>query len=124
VQRSKRPEQANTLRLSVVERVSTVGAFPVDELRVLNGIFWVLRSGAPWRDLPENDGPYTTCYNRFVRCRLDQIMEAPAGAGLIRSTRLVGAFLAPDGQLSKNLSSPFEKNISLAPTRLSKNLFK
>ena len=29
----------------------------------------VLRSGAPWRDLPEAFGPYTTCYNRFVRWR-------------------------------------------------------
>jgi hypothetical protein len=26
----------------------------VNDRRVLNGIFWVLRSGAPWRDLPEN----------------------------------------------------------------------
>jgi transposase len=25
----------------------------VDDRRVLNGIFWTLRSGAPWRDLPE-----------------------------------------------------------------------
>jgi len=51
---------------------------------VLNGIFWVLWSGAPWRDLPENYGPYTTCYNRFVRWRRagiwDQIMEAMAVA--------------------------------------------
>ena len=39
----------------------------VDDRRVLNGIFWVLRSGAPWRDLPDCYGPYTTCYNRFVR---------------------------------------------------------
>jgi transposase len=36
----------------------------VDDRRVLNGIFWVLRSGAPWRDLPDQCGPYTTCYNR------------------------------------------------------------
>ena len=41
----------------------------VDDRRVLNGIFWVLKSGAPWRDLPERYGPYTTCYNRFVRWR-------------------------------------------------------
>jgi transposase len=34
-----------------------------------NGIFWVLRAGAPWRDLPGCYGPYTTCYNRFVRWR-------------------------------------------------------
>jgi transposase len=41
----------------------------VNDRRVLNGIFWVLRSGAPWRDLPPAFGPYTTCYNRFVRWR-------------------------------------------------------
>ena len=41
----------------------------VNDRRVLNGIFWILRSGAPWRDLPNNFGPYTTCYNRFVRWR-------------------------------------------------------
>jgi transposase len=37
----------------------------VNDRRVLNSIFWILRSGAPWRDLPDNFGPYTTCYNRF-----------------------------------------------------------
>jgi len=41
----------------------------VNDRRVLNGIFWVPRSGAPWRDLPAAFGPYTTCYNRFVRWR-------------------------------------------------------
>ena len=39
----------------------------VDDRRVLNGIFWVLRSGSPWRDVPERYGPYTTSYNRFRR---------------------------------------------------------
>ena len=39
----------------------------VDDRRVLNGIFWVLRTGAPWRDLPERYGPYTTVYNRYNR---------------------------------------------------------
>ena len=29
----------------------------VGDRRVLNGIFWVLRSGAPWRDLPQTYGP-------------------------------------------------------------------
>jgi transposase len=38
----------------------------VNDRRVLNGIFWVLRSGAPWRDLPSNFGPYTTCYDRLA----------------------------------------------------------
>ena len=33
----------------------------------MNGIFYVLRTGMPWRDLPERYGPYTTIYNRFNR---------------------------------------------------------
>ncbi len=37
----------------------------VDDCLVLNGIFWILRSGAPWRDLPERYGPRTTCYNAY-----------------------------------------------------------
>src|SRR5580704_8751938 len=39
----------------------------VDDRRVLNAIFYVLRTGIPWRDLPERYGPYTTAYNRFNR---------------------------------------------------------
>ena len=38
-----------------------------DDRRVLNGIFFVLRTGCSWRDLPERYGPYTTVYNRFNR---------------------------------------------------------
>ena len=33
----------------------------VDDRCILNGIFWALRSGAPWRDLPSSYGPRTTC---------------------------------------------------------------
>jgi transposase len=39
----------------------------VDDRRVLNGIFYILRTGSPWRDLPERYGPYTSVYNRFNR---------------------------------------------------------
>lgn len=39
----------------------------VDDRRILNGIFFVLRTGIPWRDLPERYGPYTTVYNRYNR---------------------------------------------------------
>ena len=45
------------------------GQQPQNNRRVMNGIFWVLRTGAPWRDLPERYGPYTTAYNRFNRWR-------------------------------------------------------
>ena len=60
------------------------GVPQVNGRRVLHGIFWVLRSGAPWRDLPEAFGPYTTCYDRFVRWRRagvwSRIIDALAAA--------------------------------------------
>jgi transposase len=56
------------------------GPKPKDNRKVLNGIFWILRTGAPWRDLPERYGPYTTAYNRFNRWRKaaiwDRLMDA------------------------------------------------
>ncbi|WP_128948244.1 IS5 family transposase [Bradyrhizobium nanningense] len=60
------------------------GRRPGNNRRVLNGIFWVLRAGAPWRDLPERYGPYTTAYNRFNRWRKagirDRLMDAVVNA--------------------------------------------
>ena len=35
--------------------------------KIVNAIFYVLRTGMPWRDLPARYGPYTTAYNRFNR---------------------------------------------------------
>src|SRR5262249_29763063 len=35
--------------------------------RIINAIFYVLRTGIPCRDLPERYGPYTSAYNRFNR---------------------------------------------------------
>jgi len=43
------------------------GVKRADDRRVINGILWRLRTGSPWRDIPERYGPYTTCVNRFNR---------------------------------------------------------
>jgi transposase len=39
----------------------------VNDRKIVNAIFYVLRTGMPWRDLPIRYGPYTTIYNRFNR---------------------------------------------------------
>lgn len=39
----------------------------IDDRLILNGIFYILRTGAPWRDLPKRYGPRTTVYNRYIR---------------------------------------------------------
>ena len=40
-----------------------------DHRRIRNGILWILRTGAPWRDLPERYGPWGTVARRFYRWR-------------------------------------------------------
>ena len=56
------------------------GPKPKNNRQILNGMFFILRSGCPWRDLPERYGPYTTVYNRFNRWRKagiwDKLMDA------------------------------------------------
>ena len=32
---------------------------------IYNGILWIAKTGAPWRDLPERFGPWQTVYSRF-----------------------------------------------------------
>src|SRR3712207_945469 len=39
----------------------------LDHRTVLNGILWRLKTGAPWRDLPERYGNWQTAYSRFRR---------------------------------------------------------
>jgi len=41
----------------------------VGHRQIINGILWVLRTGAPWRDLPERYGPWSTVASRFYRWR-------------------------------------------------------
>ena len=36
-----------------------------DNCSALNGILWIARGGAPWRELPERSGPWLTVYSRF-----------------------------------------------------------
>lgn len=38
-----------------------------DHRTMLNGILWILRTGVPWRDLPERYGPWRTVASRFYR---------------------------------------------------------
>jgi transposase len=46
-----------------------------DHRRILNGILWVMRTGATWRDVPERYGPWPTIASRFYRWRKAGIWE-------------------------------------------------
>ena len=55
-----------------------------DHHTIINGILWVLHSGAPWRDLPERYGPWQTVYDRFNRWRKDGTWAKVLDALLLR----------------------------------------
>ncbi|MER7722315.1 IS5 family transposase [Streptomyces flaveolus] len=42
-----------------------------DHRQVINGVLWRLRTGTPWRDLPDRYGPWQTVYERFARWEAD-----------------------------------------------------
>ena len=51
------------------------GRPPTPARQVMNGIMWILRTGAPWRDLPERYGPWQTIYGRFNEWRQEGVWE-------------------------------------------------
>ena len=42
---------------------------------ILNGILWIVRSGAAWRDLPERYGAWSTVYSRFVQWQEEGLFD-------------------------------------------------
>ena len=62
-------------------RTTTRGGRPWRDPRdVLNGILWVLRTGAPWSDLPRRYPPYQTCHDRFQKWERDGVLDKMLGA--------------------------------------------
>ena len=63
---------------------------PSEYRRVLDGIFWVTRTGAPWRDLPEELGKWNSVYQQFRRWSLaglwDVLLDTLAGSGAAPKT--------------------------------------
>lgn len=51
------------------------GGIAQDNRRFINGVFWVIRTGAPWRDLPPDYGKWGTIHQRFIRWRRNGIWE-------------------------------------------------
>jgi len=46
-----------------------------DRRRVLEGVLWILRTGARWQDLPPRYGPYQTAHRRFQQWVRSGVME-------------------------------------------------
>jgi transposase len=73
-------EQWEVIQRILPKRTAKTGRPPSDPRLMLNGILWILRTGSPWRDLPERFGPWQTVYDHFAKWRAlgayDRILEA------------------------------------------------
>ncbi len=58
-----------------LEKTGKPGRPPKDNRTMLNGMVWIARSGAPWRDLPERYGPWNSVYSRFRKWIDDGILD-------------------------------------------------
>ncbi|MCZ8523057.1 MULTISPECIES: IS5 family transposase [Paenibacillus] len=69
----------NIKDLLPAERKPQGGRPPNDHRQMLNAMLWIARTGAPWRDLPEYYGSWSTVYSRFRRWKIagiwDRILE-------------------------------------------------
>ena len=66
------------------------GRPPQNHRRVLDAVFWLMRTGTPWRDLPEEFGNWNSIFRQFRRWAdsgiWDVILEALAGSALSAAT--------------------------------------
>lgn len=58
-------EQWDLIDHLIPRKVARTGRPPKDRRLMLNGIFWILGTGAPWRDLPERFGSCKTVHRYF-----------------------------------------------------------
>ncbi|CAK9888268.1 IS5 family transposase [Pseudomonas wadenswilerensis] len=65
VKRYEIPDAAWELVADLFEQPRRSGRPRADDRLMLNGVLWVLCSGAAWRDMPERFGPWSTVYQRF-----------------------------------------------------------
>ena len=50
-----------------LEEQRGAGRPPIDDRRFIEAVLWWRRTGVPWRDLPDDFGPWQTVFNRFDR---------------------------------------------------------
>ena len=60
-------EQYSRIASLLPGKEGDVGRSGEDNRRFINGVLWIARSGAPWRDLPERYGNWNTAFQRFNR---------------------------------------------------------
>jgi transposase len=76
-------EQWNVVEPLIPQKKARTGRPPNDRRLMLNGILWILGTGAPWRDLPERFGPFQSVHRYFSNWR-----RAGVFAGIVETLQV------------------------------------
>ena len=60
----------------VVSKGPKSGRPASDHRLILDGVFWIARTGAPWRDLPQDFGKWSSVYRQFRRWSISGLWDA------------------------------------------------
>lgn len=98
----------------VIERGTRSGRRPRDHRLVLDGVFWIARTGVAWRDLHEHFGKWSSVYRQFRRWTLSGLWEllleafndSGGGKRIIQLARHGGQSLLPMTMPTSILRSP------------------
>ena len=80
-------EEWSVLDSVIPKSAATSGRPARDRREMLNGVLWILSTGAQWRDLPERLGPWETVYTTFRRWRKAGVYDAILDALHVRLDR-------------------------------------
>lgn len=86
----------------IFPRPASTGRPPVDRRKVVDGIFWILRTGSPWRDLPEEFGKWKTVWRLFDQWNADGLLVdvlARLQHAFIDTEQLAGDLWCVDGTI-------------------------
>jgi transposase len=95
----------------VIESGPKRGRPPADHRRVLDAVFWIARTGSPWRDLPGELGRWASVYKQFLRWTRsglwDVLLETLAESGAVPdSVQIEGRRLGAIAQRARAFSLP------------------
>ena len=90
-----------------------------DTRAVLNGILWVLGTGAQWRELPQKYPPYQTCHRRFQRWvregKLERILRV-----LAEELHARGKLKLEEAFIDASFSGAKKRGLAVGPTKRGK----
>src|SRR5712671_1057050 len=85
------------------------GRPPRNHRRVLDAVFWLMRTGAPWRDLPEEFGNWNSIFRQFRRWADSGICNVVSAKPLPASARTMVASIIWDVMLEAHHCAPAER---------------